>query len=106
MKPSAMLLAACTGSMWSLARAAEDPDEDCAPGRCPGDSGGGIDYNPPGWPPAVPGDQYAWYATNWQTGLSHGNPTAPVSGWYSKFCERMNLNRLVRRRFDDAGPLI
>ena len=38
MKPSAMLLAACTGSMWSLAHAAEDPDEDCAPGRCPGDS--------------------------------------------------------------------
>ncbi|KAF3013505.1 hypothetical protein E8E14_006973 [Neopestalotiopsis sp. 37M] len=83
MKPYTMLLAACSGSMWSLAHAAEDPDEDCAPGRCPGDSGGGIDYNPPGWPPAVPGDQYAWYATNWQTGLSHGNPTAPVSGWYN-----------------------
>jgi hypothetical protein len=26
---------------------------------------------------------YTWNATNWQSGMSHGNPSAPVTGFYS-----------------------
>lgn len=27
---------------------------------------------------------YTWSAINWQSGMSHGNPSAPVTGFYSK----------------------
>jgi hypothetical protein len=35
---------------------------------------------------ALPRDvgDYYWNLTQWQAGLSHGNPASPTTSWYSK----------------------
>ncbi|PSE76577.1 hypothetical protein C7G91_18800 [Acinetobacter nosocomialis] len=80
MKPFTVLLSAA--SIWSLARATEDPgipeDFDGS-----GESGGGPPEPPVGLPTPVKEEDYVWEVTNWQAGLSHGNPNDPTTGWYS-----------------------
>ncbi|KAK9777415.1 hypothetical protein SCAR479_05808 [Seiridium cardinale] len=42
---------------------------------------------------------YTWNVTNWQAGESHGNPAAPLTGWYS-----FNVSGLEATVGDTAIP--